>query len=1055
VPKKQPQLAKLSRPRLHKPVARERLFRLLDEKREHSVVWIVGPPGAGKTTLAASYLDEADVPAIWFQVDQGDSDPGAFFYYLKQAIEAASTSHDKPLPLLTSEYLPDLPAFARQFLRDGFSRLPDDVVLVLDNYQELAESSALHAAIEAAIHEVPLGANVLAISRANPPGTYAHALVNRLLSVLDWADLQLTPEETGLVAARGGITDERTLRDLHARSGGWMAGLTLMLESVRNKGAAEAQGGPETLDTLFDYFANLIFQDASASTQEILLKTSFLPWVDRHLAAAATGIPDAVRQVEDLHRRHLFTDRRAGAEATYQYHALFRDFLQSRAIAILPPAIRKALQSRIGAELNSAGHAEEAFRLLVDAQDWAAAEKVLLNAASSLAHQGRWLTLAQWVGRLPGARIAMNPWLSYWQGRSATYLEPSAAIPMLEVAYRIFVDRGDEVGQLLAATTLLEGIYFSFENLKPMDPWIERLTGLLQRGIRAPTKEDELRANSAVMVGATLRAPMHSMLPVCLQRVFELLKEPFEPNLKVSAASMLQGYSNVAMDVDAERIAVATARPLLGSKELSPIRALFYWTAEGYSHYVRGRHAEALACFDAGDAIVEWHQMRDVNVVSPGHGRALCERRAGLLEQAEATALRAENVPMASTGHHRGRLWLMKSVIAFDRGKVQQAIEDGLKAYRIYDDAGFFNGVITVGTVVANMAIVGGRFDIADAVLDRLRGEAYGAIAQNYVASVVLNQAWLEHRRGAAELRNQLLRSALQRTSEEGARVRFHWYQNAMSELLPVAISMGIEPDAAISLARQFFVRPVPMDVERWPWPVKVHVLGQFSLSIDGRLPDYSRKLPKKVLALLKAIIAFGGNEVPEQKIMAALWPDEDGDSAHRSLTATLHRLRKLMGTPKAIRQAGGELSVEEEVCWVDAVAFDRRLALDLADAGQLEHAIDLYRGAFLPQDEDAPWAVPMRERLRSKFILALTRRASIAEAEGRHEQAVSLYLRGIDADSLVEAFYQGLMRCYDRMNRRTEAVSVYRRLRDTLSITLGVQPSAASRRIFDSLRTN
>ena len=76
-------------------------------------------------------------------------------------------------------------------------------------------------------------------------------------------------------------------------------------------------------------------------------------------------------------------------------------------------------------------------------------------------------------------------------------------------------------------------------------------------------------------------------------------------------------------------------------------------------------------------------------------------------------------------------------------------------------------------------------------------------------------------------------------------------------------------------------------------------------------------------------------------------------------------------------------------------------------------------------------------------------------EATDRPETAIDLYLRGIEADSLVEPFYQGLMRCYEKLNRRSEALSAYRRLREMLSITLGVEPSSASRRLFESLRLN
>jgi DNA-binding SARP family transcriptional activator len=280
------------------------------------------------------------------------------------------------------------------------------------------------------------------------------------------------------------------------------------------------------------------------------------------------------------------------------------------------------------------------------------------------------------------------------------------------------------------------------------------------------------------------------------------------------------------------------------------------------------------------------------------------------------------------------------------------------------------------------------------------------------------------------------------------------WNVNALAELLPIALFQGIQSDIALELAREFSMIPEPKDIEGWPWPVKVYTLGRFDLLIRGETPNYSRKIPKKVLSLLKAIIALGVEDVPEQILLDALWSDEDGDAARRSLSAAVHRLRKLLANDNAIRQVGGNVSLDTQFCWVDAIAFENRLrrGRDVGAVG--EDALELYRGAFLVQ-EDAPWALPMRERLRAKFIQVVDKIGGSYEGAGRYDSAIDLYLRGIEADHLIEPFYQGLMRCYDKLNRRTEAVSAYRRLRETLSITLGVPPSSASQRLFETMRLN
>jgi len=79
-------LAKFSRPRLFNVQKRERLFKLIDERRAHPILWIAGPPGSGKSTLVASYIEARKAPGLWFQADPGDADPATFFHYVRMGV---------------------------------------------------------------------------------------------------------------------------------------------------------------------------------------------------------------------------------------------------------------------------------------------------------------------------------------------------------------------------------------------------------------------------------------------------------------------------------------------------------------------------------------------------------------------------------------------------------------------------------------------------------------------------------------------------------------------------------------------------------------------------------------------------------------------------------------------------------------------------------------------------------------------------------------------------------------------------------------------------------
>ena len=93
-------LAKTTRPTLSMVVNRDRLFNQINAAQGSKALWINGPPGSGKTTLVASFIESRDTQALWYQLDNTDTDAASFFYYLRQSALKHSKDGNMEIPEL-------------------------------------------------------------------------------------------------------------------------------------------------------------------------------------------------------------------------------------------------------------------------------------------------------------------------------------------------------------------------------------------------------------------------------------------------------------------------------------------------------------------------------------------------------------------------------------------------------------------------------------------------------------------------------------------------------------------------------------------------------------------------------------------------------------------------------------------------------------------------------------------------------------------------------------------------------------------------------------------
>jgi DNA-binding SARP family transcriptional activator len=1002
-----------------------------------SAVWVGSPAASGKTVLAASALHASGRPGCWYAIDDGDADPGSFFHFLGLAAAAlAPRGALKALPVYGRDVGGQADDFARAWCRVLFAQWPAGTVLVLDDWHWIDERSPLQGVLAVLLDELPPGCALWVLSRLAAPPSLAAARLRGRLACLDFDDLALTRDEVQALLTRfapaapripAESTADRAERWLRWCEG-WVGALVFALATGRQEPAALPAALPaDASAAVFGFLAAELFDGQEPATQQFMLATAWLPFVDEALARQALPDIDAGERIAQLVRRNLLQAHPQG----WRYHRLLREFLRQRSRQAWPA-------ERLAAQL--AGHARalekarlpeaaaEAWRhaAAFDPATWRELAALLLREAQHLVDSGRYATLEDWAESLPEAE--RTPWVDYWWAQALLARDARLGFRQFEIAYAGFWREGDPQGLYRSWCGVIEGITYACDDYGALELWLERLRELRQRFPRYPSLL--VRAQVSVYgFSATFflrpQAPEFAAWRRNVQRLYRLALRRAD---RVAIGGLIGLYHASVTGMDALGAHLRALRPLLDDDGVPPFHRLVGGLSDVIHHWIAGSTDDALArlatyarlarrtgahAIDRQFAFhhVYVHCLRGELAPALEHLQGLATQlpELGQIDVAQYHFLTGWHA--ALDGRHGEAVHLLE--VAWGNARARrfalfEAVSRGLLAELL----------ASTGDIAAARRHAAGAHAVAEQM-----GSVTALVACHMQSAAVAELAG-----DAPELLAPLIAKAFGYARSHG-----HWawgglYPPTLARLAWRALELGIEPALARELIRRRGLLPPPAAAHHpaWPWRLKLRGFGPLQVLVghghSSALPAEGGgvKSAQRPLDLLRALLCMAPAPLPVATALEWLWPETTGVDQRKVFDVALHRLRKLLGDDSLLRLEGGRLSLDARQVWCDVAAVAAQLdgaSLGAAPGGLPPWAL----GRFLDGDS-APWIGVARELWRRRLAHAAA--AAGPSGPGLHGARDQLHAL-FDADPASEPAMRRLVELLARAGQAAEAQAV------------------------------
>lgn len=1048
-------------------IRRQRLIDYLQQNIDKRAQFLFAAAGYGKTTLLVDFANDVSIPICWYSIDSADEESRVFLEYLVESLQLRFPQFSQQFLsfLSTVDLTRWLDSVVAALVNEIYTTIPKSFILVLDDYHLVENSPGVNSIINLLLEKAPENCHFILSSRNMPPLAVIPRLIfKRQAAVLKTEDLCFTCQEIRELFHRSREVElsPEDAEDLLADSGGWIAGITLALQSSRKSLWRGAMKANEVESQLFEYLASEVYAQQTAQIQDFLLKTSILTEVEPQICDYLLGISSSQQFLDEIERRNLLMVRLSSQNPCYRYHHILRDFLKT---SLRRQNYQKyvSLNVRAGEFYYQQERWEEAICHYREAQYFPGWVRVIGQSGEKLLRTGRWKTLVTWIEELPKEVLAGEPKLTIWWIQAALRLgEKEQALRIASEAIERFQGEGNE--QWLAQALVYRGSALRLagypqeairdlrQALKLSYTYPGSVTALAEarrqlggvygqqgefsRAKRELEKSLSLYITTGDLFGLSMT---HNQLGIAHAELGNLPKAALHFESARTGWQKLSNFSELSLTLNnlgmlyylqAEReLAIETLEKGIEIAQKGCLLQSESWALATLGDVRRdgGEYEAALELYHKALALAK-QATEGYLVADTACAIGNTYRLMGRFRKAETLIKQAIAMAEERGEHYELGLYLSSlGVLKYQEEEFGEAIKLLTRACHLLRKSGNKRELVKAYLHLSNVLFCRKHFSQANRYLE---------VASRLLAELGYDDFLLPE---AATLSSLIQFAASKRIG--GTR-----FTDLKDKLVSYQLLAG-KP----LLRREHLSSRVPLP------EVKAYSFGPSEVFLDTRKIGGLEWRSKKAKEMLFYLLMHPGGRTKEQ-ILEALWPELSITNQNSCFHSTLYRLRRALYQGCLVYQDGWYRLHSEGKFWFDAEEFERLLkqANHLPQESDarlscLEKAIDLYRGSFLA-DFYTEWCEALRPNFELKYVRALSSLARHHAAKGDWSRCIDVLERILAVDIYNEEAHYELIKAYTLLGDRASALKCYCHYTDILERELGAKPSPEITRLITTL---